>query len=318
MGQICNRLCRPLDTDSDSDTDSQRASHFLQGLPPNTQHHYPYRSDRDLATKTRALREELINETSFQQYLVFEDAPPDSVYPLIKQDPTIPRACYDASLELLVVRIDSLVQWQALNATLSELIATRVREMGLDGSLIPVGHAPHIFDSVIKEADCAWEARTVHGNNRSTGNDDGTTSTLTLVGEFGFPESASRLDVDARRWIEENGSSIQMAFYATVNARKPEVRIVVYERTAQTRTWHANAGQPRRVSSAPATVRQMVHVVRQDGKTVVSDELVLPFDKVFLRAANPGTLEEDIVLSKEDLGVSVERVWKLMGFSLEI
>lgn len=330
MGQLCSRSAGGPSDDSAASAAEQQRARFLLNLPPDTQHHYPFRSDNDIATKARALREELVQGNSHQQYLVFEDAPLDSVYPLVqRQDPAVPRVCYDATLEIVVVRIDSLKRWRFFGRALGDLLAAQAARAGMAQALMPVGHAPHVFGSVIKEADCAWEARSAARDGPAPDEHGDATSTLTVVGEFGFPESAGRLDVDARRWIEDDGSTVQLAFFVTVHDSQPDMDIVVYERTrpqehvrrASTATTSSLSSlstsmSPSTAPSSTAAVRQRIRLRRQQGRTAVSADLVLPFDKVFLRPRNPSRpCEADLVVSRDELSRAADAVWQLPAHS---
>jgi hypothetical protein len=104
-------------------------------------------------------------------------------------------------------------------------------------------------------------------------------TSLTNYLEIGLSESARKLAIDARGWLETVGSTVQLVIAAKISRDSPEIIIQLWELQPRSYSIRTRASPP----SAKCT--KEIWLSRMNNRTVVSDSLTLPFEKVVGRAA---------------------------------
>ncbi|KAM5432762.1 hypothetical protein MferCBS31731_007386 [Microsporum ferrugineum] len=124
-----------------------------------------------------------------------------------------------------------------------------------------------------------------------------------LTVEAGLSEKRSKLAVDARWWLEIEGSETELVITIKINRRTPNITFHRWEK-------HFPEGQmARRSSRKLGVIMEEVTATRLDGVTYVSGDLNIPFAKIASREeANPN--EHDIIVTNATLRRICEKVWK--------
>ncbi|KAF7164131.1 hypothetical protein CNMCM5623_008821 [Aspergillus felis] len=119
----------------------------------------------------------------------------------------------------------------------------------------------------------------------------------TVVLEVGVSQQKSKLDQDARFWLEKSEGDVKISLAISVNRRIPEI---VLEK------WKVSNGKPAMV--------QKVIVWRHNEDTLFDNEpLVIEFEDLFLREAdNPR--EVNIEFDQGNLRRLAENIWLEQGF----
>jgi hypothetical protein len=128
-----------------------------------------------------------------------------------------------------------------------------------------------------------------------------------MILEIGLTESARRLALDARGWLETTGSTIEVAITMKIDRNNPHITIRYWERGP--RLSHIATCQ------SPMSARCMdeITITRVNNTTTVSGDLTVPFQKVLGR--NPTVpLERDFLIPRQKLQRIAEKVWRKQGF----
>jgi hypothetical protein len=115
--------------------------------------------------------------------------------------------------------------------------------------------------------------------------------------EVGVPQGKSKLEEDARFWLEESKGEVKLCLAISVDRRIPEI---VLEK------WKVSNGKP--------AMTQKVTVWRQNQDILFDNEsLVIEFEDLFLREAdNPR--EVNIEFDQGNLRRLAENIWLEQGF----
>jgi hypothetical protein len=161
-----------------------------------------------------------------------------------------------------------------------------------------------IFVDMIKQAD-----RFYHTGRRFA-NAVGLSIGCDVVVEAGLPGAEGRLDFEARRWLQAEGSNVTMA--VTVVVWDDVERIVV-------KTWEyvfvpvatlTETGTGTGEEEKEIRCTQEVVIRRRNGKTVSSGFLRFPFKTIFGREPDPTkAVDRDIILEEKDLEKIGSRAW---------
>ncbi|KAJ6020730.1 hypothetical protein N7540_006234 [Penicillium herquei] len=121
----------------------------------------------------------------------------------------------------------------------------------------------------------------------------------TVVFETAISETWTRLFRDVEKWLDPNHGYAKVVITAKLDRKKPQITIERWE-------WSQNSGQ--------VTKMQTIEITESSGLLhVTGAPLVIPFDLLFLRAANTtGTQwEGDITIGRESLKTLAQTVWEI-------
>ena len=126
------------------------------------------------------------------------------------------RFSYNLETGTLVAKVVPTRAYELAAAKFQTLIEFKLAAMNLDDEVEPLGSTTVTLGSWKKEADCSWAPG-------SRGIE------FTLVVEVGLLESARRLDLDARGWLESSGSPVKIVVTININRTNPEIIIHRWE-----------------------------------------------------------------------------------------
>jgi hypothetical protein len=168
--------------------------------------------------------------------------------------------------------------------------------MDLDDELDDLGSTTLRFGSFSKEADGCW-APALQSTNP------------TLVLEIGLSESSRQLAIDAQGWLESRGSTVKLAVIMKINRDDPEIVVRRWElrpRQSSIRT---------RASPLSASCTQEVRMFRSNNTTMVTGDMILPFQKVVGRLVDPNNpQEQDFTITQQKFQKLAEKVWRKQRF----
>lgn len=122
---------------------------------------------------------------------------------------------------LLVIKMTASESQEQLHASLAQLIADGVKDMGLGKQLKQIGRTSVETCSRVKSPDAAFKPRKLP-NGRSD-------KWPTIAIEVGCAESLARLQADAGFWITESGVDVKIVLIATVNRTRREIILQKWE-----------------------------------------------------------------------------------------
>ncbi len=121
----------------------------------------------------------------------------------------------------------------------------------------------------------------------------GTDDWPTIVLEVGYSESLAQLRQDARLWIIESGGEMNIAVIISLNTRTSSMVIEKWEMALP-----HHQGRLTRAAAARSREPQCIQELYATKTSVVGGPLMLSFEKIFLRPANPP--EQDVVFTDQD------------------
>ncbi|GIJ88037.1 hypothetical protein Asppvi_006953 [Aspergillus pseudoviridinutans] len=197
---------------------------------------------------------------------------------------------YNPSRQLLFVEIArGTPEHTEATQTFNDILKEAVDRMGLSTALKNFSGTKVRGDDWAKVPDNGWgPRRPPAGRSRKW---------PTVVLEVGVSQRKSKLDQDARCWLEKSEGDVKISLAISVNRRIPEI---VLEK------W--------KVSNAKPAMAQKVIVWRHNEDTLFDNEpLVIEFQDLFLREAdNPG--EVNIEFDQGNLRRLAENIWLEQGF----
>ncbi|EFE43432.1 hypothetical protein TRV_01817 [Trichophyton verrucosum HKI 0517] len=271
---------------SDEVTLPQRdaCSRLLTGLPGGTRQ-IRYTNMKDL----RAAVEECYEDDTQDPFLVVVDVPPtiledfDSEY-LDKG----PRITANLPERLLILKTLSNPGHESVASDLIFYIRVGILEMGLPDRL----------------ADTR-SSRVTSKNGRFVKEPDGSLRQLhqewpSVVVETGPSEAGEKLSMDARGWLETDGSETRVIVTARIDQK---ARCIVF------RKWTREADG----RIAPIVVEEEVMATRKEDTTEVTGDMTFTFEEVVGRQRNEVN-EGDIVITRADFREICQNAWAAQGF----
>lgn len=200
--------------------------------------------------------------------------------------------------QIILVKMERKPHAEA-HQTLTKLLTEKLVEMNrAQRGLHYPGGALIETPSRKKKADAEFLPR-VRPEGRST-------KWPSAVIETGYSESNSKLQADARWWLEESAGYVNTAF--TIKVQRTRKEVVIQKWGLQDRPTRQNPGRQ------VAGVEEEVVISRPSGEDGISvrgrnGAIVLEFEKLFLRP--PAAGERDVVFTDDDLRHLADMIWSL-------
>lgn len=173
-----------------------------------------------------------------------------------------------------------------------DLLSDKLKEMNCYWELEPTGRALQKLHGVSKEPDKSYELKR---NNH-----------LTFVVEVGVSESNRALTNDAKIWLEHFESHVAQVLVIAMSRKREVVSFILWHTAHEERGTRAN--QP-----LLAAIVQRVEVTLDEGRPMANGRIILSFEKLFERKPRQGTADDNIVLSRRELGGISRRLWERLG-----
>jgi hypothetical protein len=222
-----------------------------------------------------------ISETIFER--IFEEEGTD----LSKEWKSYNRYC-----QLLFIEIArGTTEHTEARCTFNDILKEAVCRMGLSNTLKSFACTAIRGEDRTKRPDHGWAPRRPPaGRSRKW---------PTVVLEVGVSQqtSQSKLEEDARFWLEASGGDVKVSLGISVNRRIPEIVL---------QKWKVSDGKP-------AMVQKVTVWRRNDNILFDNEPLVIEFEDLFLREAEIPR-EIDIVFDKGELRRLAENIWLEQGF----
>jgi hypothetical protein len=275
--------------------------YFRGGFPEETEV-FQYTNLLSVRKRMNDRRNALERKQSSDQYLVFTDTPKGTFDKLSSDSsPTThwSRLLYNQKDATLIIKIMLGLFHEFVAALFQRPIEHQIMQMSLHDQVHLLGAARVQFGDFIKEPDVSWAPEILFPNP-------------ICVLEIGLSESAPRLAIDARGWLESPSSTVKLAIIIKVNRTTPKI---IFNR------WELVTRQdpPRtRFSYPTASCVQTARASYLNGSTTVTGGFILPFEKLVGRPANQNNpIEQDFIFTQQDLQTLSEKVWKLQGLLRE-
>ncbi|KAL2214909.1 hypothetical protein M432DRAFT_554465 [Thermoascus aurantiacus ATCC 26904] len=284
--------------------ESPRSGHLLRSLnlPPGTSQ-YRYQGIKHASQLISLATRHLIEqghgwtESNKSQFILFSCIPENIFCREIREtDNSIlgkSWVCYHKNLEILVVKMTTTVH-EEVDQRFDTLMGTKTMQMN-------VYHRLHFAGR--KEVQGSSKAKRPDTSYRPMDLPDGRMPNWpSMVVEAGYSESKSKLEADAKWWLNESNGEVKTALAVSIKKTKKEITI---------QRWELVAGPTRADPdrTGPDVVQQLVISKRVDqpGATVTNAPLTVPFENVLLRL--PQGREGDIEFTANELAIMAEAVW---------
>ncbi|KAJ5542989.1 hypothetical protein N7461_008992 [Penicillium sp. DV-2018c] len=249
----------------------------------------PFTTNKSLQTALEQRQEELLQDRTRSQYLVFTSVPPAQAARLSddsSETSKFARFSFNADEGILIARIVPNPEHQLAISRFSFLIADELSAMNVFDEMEPVGSATFVLGNWLKEADSSWGPAAANAKP-------------TFVVEAGLPESAIKRDapeIILRRW-----ELVPLRHNFLTKPSAPSAR-----RTAILKFTRAN--NETCITGESYTDGEP----HMDGTTTTTTQLVLPFDKIVGRPPRH-PLERDLVIPENELREFAQRIWRKQG-----
>ncbi|EEP77317.1 predicted protein [Uncinocarpus reesii 1704] len=196
-------------------------------------------------------------------------------------------------LELLILTMLTRPH-EAPRALFGVIIFDKLKHMGLNPrrTLQIAGASRVATESRRKEPDCSYLPKSL-----PDGRSDKWPS---LIVEVGFTESARKLEMDAKWWLQASNGDVGLAITITVNAR---------DRSIVLKTWENGPGDTGPQSALPRATQtvSVLGSIDPENPVVRNGPFLIPFQKLLLRDSVDS--EGDIALNEEDLTNLSVQLW---------
>ena len=232
-------------------------------------------------------------------YILFSNVPPNIIRP--SDDSHIPglkgsRITYNEHIRRLVVKLPS-ASHEGGERYFTREIELVTNTMGLKRELKLLGSTTVTEQGVSKQPDSSFRP-----SNLPVGRD---TKWPSVVVEIGYSETLNRLHADVQLWISRSRGQVKAVVLISV---KQDLKQIIFEKFIPDYT----PLRPVRASRGPvvyAVCQQKVVVTRDQGQVVVTGgPLIITFEEMFLRSANPPN-EHDYVFGQQELAEIAEDSW---------
>lgn len=253
-------------------------------------------------------RQALYQGHTGDQYLVFTSIPAEQ-YSRLSDDRLrtrkYVRLLYNSETRILIAKVMPNPAHEFTVRSFDSLVSGALYAMGVENDVWNLGSTTVTIGAWKKEADCCWATAP-------------TTASLSLVVEVSLSESASRLALDARSWLETQASSVELVITITIKRNAPEIDLQRWELVPR------QYGARTRLSLLSARPTATLKLSRVNDATMITGEselngiiaaithLELSFDKVVGRAPHRRG-ERDLVISEQQLRNFAERIWRIQG-----
>lgn len=201
------------------------------------------------------------------------------------------RISYDKKTNTLLLKLVSFLPHQEAMVTLEYFFLDQINQTGLWRDVTRAGSTTFPRGDVgtmIKEADRSWLPSSQVDRNWPS-----------IVLEAGFAEFYGRLEVDARHWLENSDSQVEIVVTIAIHRSNPCITIEKWERESENTHPNIEAVSP---DHGLARKAQEVTISRLPNNIIaVNGSLTTRFEKIFLRPRNPANmLEQDVTFSQQN------------------
>ncbi|EAW13241.1 uncharacterized protein ACLA_016870 [Aspergillus clavatus NRRL 1] len=261
---------------------------------------------KSLECHQRALQQDQTRD----QYLVFTSVPPKQLSKLSSEwsrTSKSSRFFTNAETRILIVKFMPGPAHELAIRRFDLLISLELRAMNVDNDMSSLGSTTVTVGNWTKEADCCWAPASPNVR-------------LSFVVEVGLSESARKLALDARGWLETYSSPVKLVVTISINRDTPEIIL---------HRWELAPPQGYRVitrsGSIPARRTAFLKLSRtnnttsvtgesdRNGTTTTTTQLDLPFDKIVGRPPHQ-PLERDLMITEHELRRFAEDIWIHQSF----
>ncbi|KAL2814945.1 hypothetical protein BJX63DRAFT_431049 [Aspergillus granulosus] len=293
-------------------SDASRSEHPLAQLAKEVKQQQPFTTDMRLRELLERRRQELVEDQTRDQFLVFTSVPPAQASELSDNRSRTSKYCrftYNTATKILIAKVMPLSAAHEMTAgNVRDVMARERFAMDLDRELADLGSLTASIGDWTKEANCSWGPRPC-----------GERPSLSFVVEIGFSESMPHLALDARGWIETLSSSVNLVVTIAIHCDRPEIILQQWELAPR------RSNVVTRSSSNLAHCTAFIKISRtkgtisitgepdMNGNTTKITQMDLPFDKLLNRPPRP-PLERDFIIPAQTLREMAEDVWKVQKF----
>ncbi|KAJ5994947.1 hypothetical protein N7481_001924 [Penicillium waksmanii] len=255
---------------------------------------------KSLEHRQRALQQ----DQTWDQYLVFTSVPA-AQHSRLSDDRSrtskYSRLLYNTETRILIAKVMPNPAHELAIRSFDLLIFLELRAMNVHNDVLPFGSTTVTVGNWKKEADCCWAPAS-------------TNARPSFVMEVGLSESARRLALDARGWLETPSSSVKLVVTISIKPNTPEIVLHRWELVSR------GYGILTRSSPLSACHTAFLKLSRTNDATIVTGEsymngtntattqLNLSFDKVVGRPPHQ-PLEKDLRISEQELKSFAEKIW---------
>jgi hypothetical protein len=252
----------------------------------------------------RALQQDQI----WDQYLVFTSVPP-AQHSRLSDDRSrtskYSRLLYNTETRILIAKIMPNTAHELAIRLFDSLIFRKLGAMNVYDDVLPLGSTTVTVGNWKKEADSCWAPAS-------------TNARLSFVVEVGLSESARRLALNARGWLETHSSSVKLIVTISIKRETPEIVLHRWELVSR------GYGVLTRASPLSARRTAFLRLSRTNDATLITGEsymngtitattqLDLSFEKVVGRPPHQ-TLEKDFVITEQELKSFAEKIWSMQS-----
>lgn len=219
------------------------------------------------------------------------------------------RFSFNAKMGILIVKVKAYNAHEiAITAFLRPMIL-ELEHMEIDNEMDLLGSPAVHLGNWQREADLSW------GGPRPP-------PKLSLVLQVGSSESARRLCLDARSWLETPSSSVKFVFTIEIDHSNPEIILRCWELVPQragmlmqSSTFSAGCTAVFKFSRTNNTI-YMIGESNMNETPTPTTQLVLPFEKIVGRPPYQPR-EGDLVISDQQLKLFAEKVWRWQNLKCE-
>jgi hypothetical protein len=266
----------------------------------------PFTTKKSLQKPLEHRQRALQQDQTRNQYLVFTSVPPAQHSRLSDDRRTSKniRLLYNTETRILIAKVIPNPAHQLAIRSFDLLISLELHTMNVHHDVLPFGSTTVTVGNWKKEADCCWAPAS-------------TNLRLSFVVEVGLSESARRLALDARSWLETQSTSVKLIVTISIKRETPEIVLHRWELVSRgysilTRsTLSARRTAFLRLSRTNDTTI-VTGASYMNGTITATAQLDLSFDKIVGRHPHQ-TLEKDLVISEQELRNFAESIWTVQS-----
>ncbi|KAL2822039.1 hypothetical protein BJX63DRAFT_180906 [Aspergillus granulosus] len=271
----------------------------------------PFTTNKSLQNLLEHRRQELQEDLTRDQFLVFTSVPPAQASKLSDERSRARYWCrftFNTETGILIAKVMVSLPHDLAVRLFERIIFRELMAMNVDRELMPGGSTTHMIGNWTKEPDCSWAPGPRSKNPKPS-----------FVVEVGLSESMPHLALDACGWLETPSSSVKLVITITIRRQHPEIILQQWE--LPTRRTNVVTGAYPISAERTAFIRlsltnSTISVTGEsytNGATTAITQLNLPFVKIFSRPPQP-PLERDLVITTQELRLFAEDVWGIQEF----
>lgn len=173
----------------------------------------PFTSSQGLQISLDRRQQELQQDTSQNQYLIFTSVPQELFDRLCDNQTPTSKFCrffFNPETGLLIAKLMARPAHELAVRSFDLLVYHELHAMNVHDHLKPFGSTRSTIGNWTKQADCCWSPTS------------STDAMPSLVVEVGLSESTRQLALSARHWLETL-SSVGIVVTITINRKRPEI-----------------------------------------------------------------------------------------------